>query len=232
MQQGSGGDAYHMYPFFSGLCGYIFGRNRGGALNPNDVGLGNKGFLKNAPMIDRWNRIGLINAKVDDNTAKNAFLEGRAAYYVTGPWNADTIRQKGIRFTVVQVPKIKCNSVPFLGVQGFMVTKFANTHGVASAAKDLVGNYMMRSGPQLLLSAANNRYPANTVAGRRVTDVDLKLFGRASKGGVPMPNIAAMDSVWTDLGNAWVKATKGAGATKARVAFTVAARNIKAKLRG
>ena len=46
-----------------------------------------------------------------------------------------------------------------------MVTKFANTHGVASAAKDLVGNYMMRSGPQLLLSAANNRYPANTVAG-------------------------------------------------------------------
>ena len=48
-----------------------------------------------------------------------------------------------------------------------------------------------------------------------------------------MPNIAAMDSVWTDLGNAWVKATKGAvAATKARVAFTVAARNIKAKLRG
>ena len=44
VQQGSGGDAYHMYPFFSGLCGYIFGRNRGGALNPNDVGLGNKGL--------------------------------------------------------------------------------------------------------------------------------------------------------------------------------------------
>ena len=25
VQQGSGGDAYHMYPFFSGLCGYVFG---------------------------------------------------------------------------------------------------------------------------------------------------------------------------------------------------------------
>ena len=28
VQQGSGGDAFHMYPFFSGLGGYIFGRTR------------------------------------------------------------------------------------------------------------------------------------------------------------------------------------------------------------
>ena len=30
VQQGSGGDAYHMYPFFSGLCGYVFGRTKAG----------------------------------------------------------------------------------------------------------------------------------------------------------------------------------------------------------
>ncbi len=29
VQQGSGGDAYHMYPFFSGLCGYVFGTSNG-----------------------------------------------------------------------------------------------------------------------------------------------------------------------------------------------------------
>src|SRR5205807_5266957 len=28
--QGTGGDAYHMYPFFSGLCGYVFGKNANG----------------------------------------------------------------------------------------------------------------------------------------------------------------------------------------------------------
>src|SRR5689334_18476740 len=32
--QGSGGDAYHMYPFFSGLGGYVFGHARNGALLP------------------------------------------------------------------------------------------------------------------------------------------------------------------------------------------------------
>src|SRR5881628_533838 len=30
--QGSGGDAYHMYPFFSGLGGYVFGHAKNGAL--------------------------------------------------------------------------------------------------------------------------------------------------------------------------------------------------------
>ena len=29
VQQGSGGDAYHMYPFFSGLGGYVFGTQQG-----------------------------------------------------------------------------------------------------------------------------------------------------------------------------------------------------------
>ena len=32
VQQGATGDAYHMYPFFSGLGGYIFGTNRAGNL--------------------------------------------------------------------------------------------------------------------------------------------------------------------------------------------------------
>src|SRR6266498_3213283 len=72
--QGSGGDAYHMYPFFSGLCGYVFGKTKGGSLNPSNIGLGSKKFLKNASLIDKWNREGLITSKVDGSTAQNAFL--------------------------------------------------------------------------------------------------------------------------------------------------------------
>src|SRR5204863_7351219 len=40
--QGSGGDPYHMYSFFSGLGGYVFGKNRAGLLDPSDIGLANK----------------------------------------------------------------------------------------------------------------------------------------------------------------------------------------------
>ena len=173
------------------------------------IGVANPVFLKNAPMIDAWDRLGLINSKVNYDTAKNAFLKGQAAFWVTGPWEADTLRSSGLRFRIVQVPKIKFRSVPFLGVQGFMVTRFANTHGVATLAKDLVASYIMLPASQRALAAANGRFPANTVAGKQVNDPVLAQFGRAGAGGVPMPNIPQMSSVWEELGGAWLKATNG-----------------------
>jgi maltose-binding protein MalE len=230
VQQGANGDAYHMYPFFSGLGGYIFGVNKAGNLDPSDIGVANKTFIKNAPLIDKWNREGLINAKVDGSTAQNAFLKKQAAFWVTGPWNIDTLKKAGLKFTVIQVPAIAKPAVPFLGVQGFLVTKYAAEHGNDAAAKDLVASYMMTPAAQQVLAAANNRYPANVEAGKKVTDPYLAQFGKASKGGVPMPNIPQMNSVWQDLGSAWVKSTKGAGATKAAVAFRTAARNIADKI--
>jgi arabinogalactan oligomer / maltooligosaccharide transport system substrate-binding protein len=228
--QAPAGDAYHMYPFFSGLGGYVFGKLKNGALSAKKIGVANKTFLKNASLVDKWNREGLINSKVNYDVAKNSFLKEKAAYWITGPWEADTLKTSGLSFRIVQVPKIKFRSVPFLGVQGFMVTRFAAGHGVGSLAKDLVGAYIMRSASQKALAAANNRFPANTAAGKQVRDGVLAQFGRASTGGVPMPNIPQMSSVWEELGGAWLKATKGAGATPARTAFATAAKNIASKI--
>jgi arabinogalactan oligomer/maltooligosaccharide transport system substrate-binding protein len=121
-------------------------------------------------------------------------------------------------------------SVPFLGVQGFMVTKYADPHGVGGLAQDFVANYVTTPSAQLALAVANGRYPANTVAGKQVHDPVLAQFGKAGTGGVPMPNIPQMNSVWGDLGGAWVKATKGPGATPAATAFKGAARSIADKI--
>ena len=228
VQQGSGGDAYHMYPFFSGLGGYVFGTNKAGNLDPSDIGIANPTLLKNAKLIDKWNKEGLISSKVDGGAAQNAFLKGQTAFWVTGPWNADTLKKSGLSFKVIQVPAIAKASVPFLGVQGFMVTKFAATHGVDSAAKDLVTNFMATSGAQTQLAAANGRPPANIKA--KSNDAVLAQFSNASKGGVPMPNIPQMNSVWSDLGQAWVRSTKGSGSMTAAKSFKAAARSIAAKI--
>lgn len=228
--QGAAGDAYHMYPFFSGLGGYVFGKNRVGNFDVSDIGLANSTFLKNASMIDAWNKSGLINSKIDYGTGKDAFLKGKAAFWITGPWETSTLKTSGLRFKIVQMPTIKFKAVPFLGVQGYMVTKYSTDHGVESLAKDLVGSFMMGPSAQKELAGANGRYPANTQAGKLVSDGLLLQFGKAGAGGVPMPNIPQMGSVWSELGGAWVKATKGAGATKARAAFSTAARNIAAKI--
>jgi maltose-binding protein MalE len=169
---------------------------------------------------------------VNDSIAKDLFLKGRVAYWVTGPWFLADIRKSGLSYAVSAFPRIVAGtkSVPFLGVQGFMVTKFAGTHGVESLAKDLVANYMMQPSAQLRLAGANDRYPANTRAAAQVRDKDLKAFGAASVGGVPMPNIPQMASVWQDLGAAWVRSTKGDGSIPARRSFLGASRSIAQKI--
>jgi len=228
VQQGTGGDAYHMYPFFSGLGGYVFGTNKAGNLDPSDIGVANPTFLKNAPLIDKWNKEGLINSKADYSTCSNAFTKGQAPFWVTGPWADQSIEQAGVKFRVMQVPPIAQAAVPFLGVQGVMVTKFASAHNVDAAAKDLVVNYFSTPAAQQQFAAAGGRPPASTKA--KSTDPILAQFSAASKGGVPMPNIPQMASVWTDLGQAWVRSTKGAGAMPARRSFIGASKAIADKI--
>jgi len=230
VQQGAGFDAYHMYPFFSGLGGYVFGTNSAGNLDPSNIGVANKAFLKNASLIDKWNKEGLINSALTYSTAQDAFLKKQAAFYITGPWATQVLEQSGIKFKIIQVPKIVDPAVPFLGVQGAMVTKYADPHGVGGLAADFVTNYLTTPAAQLALAIANGRYPANTVAGKGVTDPVLAEFGKAGTGGVPMPNIPQMASVWQDLGAAWFKATKGSGATPAKSAFASASRSIADKI--
>jgi arabinogalactan oligomer / maltooligosaccharide transport system substrate-binding protein len=230
VQQGSGGDAYHMYPFFSGLGGYIFGTNKAGNLDPSNIGVANKTFLKSSKLIDQWNKEGLINSAVDSSTAQSLFTSKKVPFWVTGPWNSQLLSSSGIKFTVVQIPKIVKPAVPFLGIQGFMVTKYASQHGVSALAQDFVANYLTKPANQLALARAGGRYPANIQAGKEDHDKVLAEFGRASKGGVPMPNIPQMGSVWTYLGNAWVVSTKGKGATSAAKAFRSAAHSIAEKI--
>jgi len=229
VQQGSGGDAYHMYPFFSGLGGYVFGTNRAGNLNPTDVGVANKNFMHNSYLIDKWNKEGLINSKTDYSTCDSAFTKKQTPYWITGPWAVGDIQKAGISFKVTQLPKIVYPSVPFLGVNGMMVTKYAATHNVDAAAKDLVVNYFSTPSAQTQLAAAGGRAPANLKA--KSPDPVLAQFGAASKGGVPMPNIPQMGSVWSDLGQAWVRSTKGSGAMPAARSFKGASIAIGYKIR-
>jgi len=232
VQQGANGDAYHMYPFFSGLGGYIFGVNATGSLDPADLGVANKLFVRSSPLIDRWNREGLISSKTDAAAAQGAFLGGRAAFWVTGPWSIDALAKRpDLKIRIVQVPPIVRPAVPLLGVQGYVVTRYAAAHGVDAAAKDLVGDYLATAAAQQALAAASGRYPASMEAATRVKEPYLRQFGRAGKGGVAWPNVPQIDTVWPDLGRAWAKSTRGPRAVKAATAFRTAARNIAAKIR-
>ena len=59
-----------------GLGGYVFGTNKAGNLDPSDIGVANPTFLKNAQLIDKWNKEGLINSKVDSVDGAERLPEG------------------------------------------------------------------------------------------------------------------------------------------------------------
>jgi maltose-binding protein MalE len=128
------------------------------------------------------------------------------------------------------MPKIKLSSVPFLNVQGMIVTKYSRDHGLDTLARDFVSKYMMTSAAQLNLANENGRAPANITASKKYSDPIASQFGKAGVGGVPVPNIPQMSQVWAELGLAWVRSTQGTGATRARVAFAAAAHNIAEKI--
>jgi arabinogalactan oligomer/maltooligosaccharide transport system substrate-binding protein len=232
--QGTNGDAYHMYPLFSGLGGYVFGTTPSGAVNVNNVGIYSKAFAANAGLIDQWNKTGLINSKVDYGIAKTAFTTGKAPFWITGPWELDAIKALPFKYRVTAVPPIVNGqkTVPFLGAQGMMVTKYAAQHGVQVGANALVTQFMATPSYQAKLAAADGRTPANLIAAKAVSDPVLKAFGAAGVGGVPMPNVPQMSSVWTSLGGAWVNSTKGAGATPANKAFAQAQAQVKKAIAG
>ncbi len=227
--QGANGDAYHMYPMFSGLGGYIFGTNPSGSVNVKTVGLDNPTFRKNQNQINVWNKTGLINSKVDYGIAKTAFTTGKSPFWITGPWELEAIKALPFKYRVTTVPPMVngITPVPFLGAQGAMVTKYAAQHGVQIGANALVTQFMAGAQFQAKLAAADGRTPANKIAAASVSDPVLKAFSAASTGGVPMPNVPQMASVWGALGGAWVNSTKGKGAIPAQKSFAQAQATVK-----
>ncbi|MBU6347094.1 MAG: extracellular solute-binding protein [Actinomycetales bacterium] len=201
----SPGDPYHMYPFFSGLGGYVFG-GASGNWNTNKLGLANKTFIKNSALIDKWYREKLFNTNVTGDTALAAFTGKQAPFMVTGPWNLDKIRLKNINYELSPFPTIikGIKSVPFYGVQGAMRTKWAapGKHNNVIKVNRVLADLTTKDA-QLRIANATIRTPANKLARAAFKDPDSASFFVAGQGAITMPQILEMGAVWTPLGNAW-----------------------------
>ena len=215
--QGAAGDAYHMYPFFSGLCGYVFGVNKAGNLDPSDIGVANATFLKNAPHDRQVEQGGPDQLEDRLRRRQGRVPEGQGRLLGHRPVGVRHARREQAQLQDRPGPDDQVATlVPFLGVQGFMVTKYASTprrgergEGPRRQLHDAAGPQARPRRGEQPLPGEHDRRQARHRPGPRSSSA------RASEGGVPMPNIPQMISVWADLGGAWVKSTKGAGATPA-----------------
>lgn len=227
--QGAKGNAYFMQPLFSGLGGYVFGVDAAGNTNVTDVGINNPNFVKNAPLIRTWNKSGLINSSIDVEAARQAFVNGRAPFWITGQWSTADLQALKFKVFVSTVPNIVPGLVPapWLGVMGFMVTTFAEQHGVQAEALSLVRRGLATAQVQSQIAGLSGRTPARTDA---TMSKLAQAFALAGSQAVPSPNVPQESVVWGPLGTAWVDATKGAGATAPKKAFAAAQEQVLAAL--
>jgi arabinogalactan oligomer/maltooligosaccharide transport system substrate-binding protein len=203
LQIGDTGDAYHWYPLYSADGGYIFGD---GGTDVSDMGVGKEGSIAAAERLQAMADDGLLKASVTGDIAKESYVGGDSAWFITGPWNT-TDALAGVPDTkVCPVPNGDSTAQPFIGVQTFFIpTKAAN----ALIAQTFLNDYVMTTEFMDAMYAAAPRPPAWTESAAKVTDPVTKGFIEFGLQGIPQPSVPEMGSVWEALGLAQFKVASG-----------------------
>lgn len=228
--QVGGGDAYHWYPMMSGLGGAFFKQKANGEYTNKPAIQNTANTKKKVNIIKGWNASGLFQHGQGNGGVTGPFSKSKAAYFITGPWNSNAIRDLAATMNIKLcafpsiLPGVK--SVPFSGVRGFMVTKYASTHGVLAAAKQFLITKMASSATQQKYCKLTGCNPSNKNAGISPNPFTAQ-FNVAAGDAVPMPNIPELAFVWSTAAEAWTAAMAEEDPTNPRTAFSNAAQTIR-----
>lgn len=194
------GDTYHTFPFVSAFGGYIFAYEEGEGFNPNDIGLATDGAVRGLDILDTMYEDGLLPEGLDYNTAQSLFLNGDASMFMTGPWAISSVEEAGIDYGVVPLPPMEGNQPqPFVGAQGFFVSAFTQNRVLAN---EFLKQSVATQDIMLQIYENGNRPPAYLPALEQLSDEPVvQAYADAARGGIPMPNIPEMGSVWSQTNN-------------------------------
>ncbi|HZU93620.1 MAG TPA: maltose ABC transporter substrate-binding protein [Microbacterium sp.] len=211
VEQGAEGNPYHLYPFQTAFGAPVFGTDDSGSYDSTDLQLGSEGGFAFADWLAAQgkNGTGNLNTDVDGEIAKQQFLDGTAAFWLTGPWNVGAATDAGINVAIDPVPSPTGETAsPFAGVKGFFVSAESKNK---VAANDFLVNYIGTKDVQLELFKAGNVLPALTAAAdEAASDPIIAGFQAVGADAVPMPAIPAMGSVWQFWGVAEAAIINGA----------------------
>ena len=200
-------DAYINYGVIDAYGGYVF-KNQNGTLDTKDVGVGNAGAAKAMGFLnDLRYKYNLIPEGVNGDAAKSAFIDGRLAMFLTGPWDMGDIKKAKIDYGITQLPVPPGASgkwSPFVGVQGILLSSYSKNKVQAAAfAKQLVS-----SDAQVSFNQAGGRIPVSKSALAKLqSDPVVAGFSKSIAAGTPMPNVPEMGAVWGPWTNAIVQST-------------------------
>ncbi|MFT2817311.1 extracellular solute-binding protein [Leifsonia sp. A12D58] len=211
VEQGADGNPYHLYPFQTGFGAPVFGTDAQGGYDATNLELGNAGGEAYATWLGSQGKTGtgVLNTEITGDIAKEAFTTGKAAFWLTGPWNVGAATDAGINVAVDAVPSPGTETAqPFAGVKGFFISEQSKNK---VAATDFLVNYIATEDVQLSLFKSGNVLPALTAAAETASEDPIVAgFAAAGANAVPMPAIPAMGQVWQYWGIAEAAIINGA----------------------
>ncbi len=203
-------DPYHLYPLQASFGAPVFEITADGTYDPTALALGNEGGEAFAVKLREWGQAGLLNTNISGDIAREEFVAGKSPFWLTGPWSIPAITEAGINYAVDPIPTAGGEvATPFVGVQGFFVSSESENK---LAANEFLVNYVGTEAVQTALYEVGGRAPALLSAFEAAqADEVVGAFGAVGATGVPMPNVPAMDVVWSDWGSTEVAIINGQG---------------------
>ena len=190
-------DAYHNHPFIASAGGYVFAST--GGFDASDVGLDNAGAIASAEYLDGLVKNGTVYS-ADYGGAMSNFQEGRALFWMTGPWARGDA--SAVNYGVGLIPQFDGNAAtPFVGVRGAMVSSFSNNQVLAQS---FILDFFATIEVQQAMYESDPRLPAtkSLFAVVEAADPIAASFAASASNGIPMPNIPEMGSVWGPMADA------------------------------
>ena len=196
IQMGDKGDPYHFYGFQTSFGAPVFNTNADGEYT-SELAMGGSGGTDFANWLKAQADAKVLSPSITGDIAKQAFLDGKAAYTVTGPWNVAAFREAGMDVSVLSIPSAGSQAAqPFVGVQMFYQSaKSANP----VAAKQFF-NYLATPKAQEEMQKLGGRASAMPEVAAASDDQDIKDFSKVAEGGALAPAIPAMGAVWNFWG--------------------------------
>lgn len=205
IQQGAEGDAYHLYPVQTSFGASVFKVDADGAYT-TELGMAGPEGEAFAAYLKKMADEKVVSASLGADQAKQAFLDKKTPYIVTGVWNIKDFQDAGIDVSVVPVPSAGGQpSAPFVGVQGVYLSSKSENALLANQFLE----YLATPEAQDKLYEFAGRTPALTASADKVDDPILNGFAEAGKYGQPMPAIPAMGAVWKYWGAAELSIIEG-----------------------
>lgn len=200
------GDPYHLYPLQSSFDAPVFVQGADGAYT-TELGMGGEPGKNFANYLKKLAGEGVLATTIGGDQAKQAFLDGKSPYVITGAWWTSEFKKANMDISVVPIPAAGPKpSAPFVGVQGVYLS--SKTENALLANQFLT--FLTSEKVQTTLYEHAGRMPALTAAAKKVNDPILTGFAAAGEKGQPMPSLPEMAAVWKFWGTTEVAIIDGA----------------------